>query len=247
MMVQSQVKNKIQMKQEQAMRKDSALGIRSVSQAQNMLVAPQQRQMMKIQQKMISRLKSGQLYQQKMVSQQNYAIGQQMNMRQDQRLNFGQRQRFKTRQIEIPKVKFKFKFQQEDGGAKQIFRRPIKMPPQKAFDITIKRKGKWRPLGVALTEKEASKLAQIQLKKSLAASARLVPTKKKLQHSNIQFIPKQGEFRQYQIKGGKKIFDPKLFIQETGSKKKGFSRLGTRSEVFEIQASKKSRGKGIKW
>ena len=67
-------------------------------------------------------------------------------------------------------------------------------------------------------------------------------TKKKIQKSNIVFSPKKGEFRQYKISKGEKIFDPRLFIQEVGSKAKGFSRLGTRAEVLDITRAKKRKG-----
>jgi hypothetical protein len=45
-----------------------------------------------------------------------------------------------------------------------------------------------------------------------------------------------------------KKFNPRLFIQEIGGQGKSFSRLGTRSEVKEIQTyPKRRKGKTIKW
>ena len=67
----------------------------------------------------------------------------------------------------------------------------------------------------------------------LGASARLVATGRAAVESRILRVAKPGEFRQYQIKGGAKIYDPRLFIQENKF------RLGTKSEISEIQAAKK--------
>jgi hypothetical protein len=113
-----------------------------------------------------------------------------------------------------------------------------KKKAETAFNIEIKEKDKWVSQNVALSEKQAGLLAQERLRRSLVASARLVPTRKAIQQANIRFAPKQGEFRQYQISKDKKIFNPRLFIQETGGKSKGFSRLGTRAEKTEIQIAK---------
>ena len=113
----------------------------------------------------------------------------------------------------------------------------------KAFDVQVKEKGVWTSQNVALTEKQAGLFAQERLRKTLAASARLVPTTKALQQAKVRYAPKQGEFRQFTIKKGQKIYNPRLFIQSTGSKSQGFSRLGTRAEKIEIQSYKKSKKK----
>ena len=119
-------------------------------------------------------------------------------------------------------------------------RKIAKKRVSEGFDIQIKKRGKWSSsYGYSLTEKQAGLLAQKTLKKTLAASARVVKSKKKLQKATVSFVPKPGEFRQYTIRKGVKKYDPKLFIQTVGGKGKGFSRLGTKSEVREIKTSKK--------
>jgi hypothetical protein len=105
--------------------------------------------------------------------------------------------------------------------------------PIKGFDVYVKRYGKTQALGVSLTQKQAALLAQKRLKMGLGATAFIRPSGRTAKKSNIQFRARPGEFRQYKISKGKKIFDPRLFIQE-----KGF-RLGTKSEVSEIQAAKR--------
>ena len=133
------------------------------------------------------------------------------------------------------------------GAGGSYNNRKKKPTRQQAFNIEIKRRGKWISQNVALTEKQAGLLAQKRLKMSLGASARLVPTEKRLQNAVVNFTPQKGEFRQYQIKGGQRIPTPRMFIQEIGGKGKSFSRLGTRKEVSEIMMVKKSKGGKIKW
>jgi hypothetical protein len=113
-----------------------------------------------------------------------------------------------------------------------------------AFDILIKRRGKWYGQGVSLSERQAGLLAQKRLTQSLAASAMIVPTRKPLQRSEVLFAPKVGQFRQYNIRKGTKIFNPRLFIQETGSRAQGFSRLGSTAERREIKLYPNKKRKG---
>jgi len=109
--------------------------------------------------------------------------------------------------------------------------RPRQVTP-KGYDVYVKRYGKVKGLGVSLTEKQAGLLAQKRLKGGLGATAFLKESGRRATKGKVQFVAKPGEFRQYRIVDGKKIYDPKLFIQ-----RRAF-RLGTRAEVSEIQKAK---------
>jgi len=101
------------------------------------------------------------------------------------------------------------------------------------FDVFIKRHGKLQGLGVSLTRQQAGLLARKKLKETLAATAFVKASGRAAKKSNIAYAGKTlGEFRQYKIKKGRKIFDPSMYIQ------KAKFRLGTRAEKAEIQAAK---------
>lgn len=99
------------------------------------------------------------------------------------------------------------------------------------YEILIKRRGKERPLGVSLTYESAMGIAAKELKKSLAAGARLVPTEKPGKELGLK-APKGYEFRRYVIRKGVPIPDPFRIIQ-----RRPF-RLGTVREVKEIQLAR---------
>jgi hypothetical protein len=102
----------------------------------------------------------------------------------------------------------------------------------KAFDVQIKRFGKYKTIAKSLPIGKATKELTGELKRTLAASGRLVPKGTTTQR-DISFSAQPNEFRQYKIKKGQRFYDPYTFIQ-----RRGF-RLGSGSEVREIQQYKK--------
>lgn len=140
-----------------------------------------------------------------------------------------------TATLRMPSTRLNLKLKPQEEGINQ-FLKPKKSRKVSGFDVLIKRRGKYKALGVSLTRAQAGLLAQKKLKESLAASAMLKESGKAISKSSIAYTAKPGEFRQYQVKKGTRIFNPNLYIQ------KSKFRLGTRAEKTEIQIAKKKRG-----
>jgi hypothetical protein len=105
----------------------------------------------------------------------------------------------------------------------------------KAYQLLIKRFGKYKPIKIT-TRGRALKLGEEITRKTLAASFKVVPTKKLITQKDIDYSVGK-EFRQFKIKKGKRIPLLDEFIQKKGT------RLGTKSEVSEIMGFRKRRKK----
>lgn len=129
--------------------------------------------------------------------------------------------------LQLPKVLFRLRDKDSVFKSKE----PTRKSAEQGYDVYIKRRGKLQGLGVSLTKSQAGLLAQKKLKESLAATAFIRASGKKAVRSNIAIAGRAGEFRQYRVVKGQKIYDPTLFIQRAKF------RLGTRAEKTEIQSA----------
>jgi len=101
------------------------------------------------------------------------------------------------------------------------------------FNVFVKRKGKWvKVKEEALPKAKALELGAKVARTTLAASFKVLSTRKLVKPSIMTFTPSPTVFRSYKIRKGKRIPLADEFIQRRGK------RLGTREEVFAIQRAR---------
>lgn len=121
------------------------------------------------------------------------------------------------------------------GGLFKGMKEKKRRKTSRAFRVQIKRKGMFRDIGKLLPRGKALKTGAEITKATLAAQFRIVPSKTEIIAEDIQYTPEPRIFRSYQIRKGRKIPMLDTFIQRRGT------RLGSRSEVSEIQMFKRAR------
>lgn len=123
---------------------------------------------------------------------------------------------------------------------------PKKPKLETGYIVMVKRGGKWVKLSGIYPKAEAIKKGAKHVLETLAATFKIVPTKKivkAIQPSETK--PSPLHFREYQIVKGKKVPLKDIWIQKAGWKieaptAKG-ARLGRRSEVEEILAARRRK------
>jgi len=110
----------------------------------------------------------------------------------------------------------------------------------KGFDVYVKREGKWIKISrKSLTRTQALKLGAQRVRRTLAASFKIVESPRKTTKKTKGFFkPSPTVFRSYKIVKGRKVPLANTYIQ------KASKRLSTRGEVKEIQTFKKKK---VKW
>lgn len=121
------------------------------------------------------------------------------------------------------------------GGLFKGLKEEKRRKTRKAFRVQIKRKGMFMDIGKLLPRGKALKAGAEITKATLAAQFRIIPSKTEIIAEDISYLPEPKIFRSYQIRKGKRIPMLDTFIQRRGT------RLGTRSEVSEIQMFKKAK------
>lgn len=111
---------------------------------------------------------------------------------------------------------------------------------RKAYDILIKRKGKFELIGKSEPLGSALKKGTEASKKTLSATFKLVP-KGYTRKQDVKFKVPTELFREYKIRKGKKIATPLEFIEKRGK------RLSTKAEVSLIQFFKRKAKKKRKF
>lgn len=112
--------------------------------------------------------------------------------------------------------------------------------PGQAFEVQVRRGGKFFTIAKGLPENLANLVGTKRLRKTLAATYRLVPSGT-TKIRDVNFSVPRGIFREFKIFKGKKIPTPDVFVQKTtqeGGAKKG--RLADVGEVAEIKTFRKS-------
>ena len=120
-----------------------------------------------------------------------------------------------------------------------------KLLKNKAFVSAVKRKGKWFTLGSPTTKSQAIRTGERFTRQTLGASFKVI---EKGETNNLDmggYTPNQNVFRGYKISRGQRIPLKDEWIQ------KRKTRLGTKSEVSEIQFARKNsikfKGGNKKW
>jgi len=107
----------------------------------------------------------------------------------------------------------------------------------RGFDVYVKRKGKWIKVSrKTLTRTGALKLGSERVRRTLAASFKIVETPQKVAAKRKGFFkPSPNIFRSYKVVKGRKVGLKDTFIQ------KASKRLSGRGEVGEIQRARKTK------
>ena len=151
--------------------------------------------------------------------------------------------RTRTKSVKVPKIPSLFaprKFPKlKDPIPKKLSKAERSVLLRKGFEVLLKRKGVFLPVGTGLTRKAALSLGIKRTKETLAATFKIVPTGRPARISKLVGAVSglRGEFRTFKIRKGKKIFLEDEFIQR---KRK---RLGTIAERRAIQKARKGRVK----
>jgi hypothetical protein len=111
-----------------------------------------------------------------------------------------------------------------------------------AFQLLVRRRGKWRVLGVPTTKGRALRKGVAFARRTLGVSFQVRPTKVRVRAKDIPYIVPKKIFRK-PIRKGKEVLKNPVFIQR-GDKDVTFvkgARLATIGEVREIQRARRSK------
>ncbi|MBM3708291.1 MAG: hypothetical protein FJW69_08170 [Actinobacteria bacterium] len=113
-----------------------------------------------------------------------------------------------------------------------------------AYQLFVRRKGKWIKLGKPTVKGIALKKGSEFAQRTLGASFKVEPTKAKIKAEEIPYVPSPKVFRKPKVKGKTELKSP-IFIQRGGKEPtfvKG-ARLAAPSEKAELKLSRRK----IKW